>query len=412
MLTILALCHSYSICDDTFMSQHFEKAKGLAGWLIGRRSLSLGYKKTDPRYGMLPGDDEADNYNRLYLHQMTPLHFFSSNAESYRAFPEIGDVWQKVGKAVNRPDITQHGAKLLATAPLLYHDLHASLNATMEVTASGDRCYSHRVEGNDNLTIGQMSAVYRSYPEVFFSGALTEQQMDDMYKSGQGVTNCTIAGRWMCVGSPSAGTAPFTHVPFGFPFGLLQHDMVERFLLYFFTQSAHANTRGTWTTPESASIDRSHGAISYSAAGVNNVPLSIKWMLVFEEPETHTLWLGKAVPRDWLAVGEQPLVVQRATTRYGRVSFSLAATQSSSAYIVHGNVTLPKSFAAAAPAGGLVVRIRAPLKHAGKLSGVTVGGKAWSGFDAATESIVFTAADLTAELVSSGLPAIVATFAA
>jgi hypothetical protein len=42
MLTILALCNSYSICDDTFLLEHFDKAKGLAGWLIGRRSLSLG----------------------------------------------------------------------------------------------------------------------------------------------------------------------------------------------------------------------------------------------------------------------------------------------------------------------------------------------------------------------------------
>ena len=49
-----------------------------------------------------------------------------------------------------------------------------------------------------------------------------------MYKSGQGLTNCTSTGRWMVVGSPSAGIAPFTHVPFGFPHGLLQHDMVEQ----------------------------------------------------------------------------------------------------------------------------------------------------------------------------------------
>ena len=45
---------------------------------------------------MLPGDDEADNYNRLYYHQKAPLHFFSSVAESYRAFTEIGRVWQVV----------------------------------------------------------------------------------------------------------------------------------------------------------------------------------------------------------------------------------------------------------------------------------------------------------------------------
>ena len=104
---------------------------------------------------------------------------------------------------------------------------------------------------------------------MFFSGALTEQQVDDMYRSGLGVTKCAI-GRWMSVGAPAAGLAIFTHVPFGFPHGLLQHDMVDRFLLYFFAQSAHANTRGTWNTPESASIDRRSGGVTLSLFSTNS----------------------------------------------------------------------------------------------------------------------------------------------
>ena len=205
--------------------------------------------------------------------------------------------------------------------------------------------------------------------------------------------------------------------------------MVKEFLLYFFTQSAHANTRGTWTTPESASIDRRSGAISFSAAGVNNVPLCIKWMLCFEEPETRTLWLGKAVPRDWLVPTEAPLSAQGLTTRYGRVSFTMAATaggvgaegataakseQAAVPYKVRINVTAPASFVAGqrVPAGGLRVRVRAPVEHAGKLSSVTVGGKVWRQFDAAAETIDFSAAALTPALVSTGLPAIVATFGA
>ena len=272
MLTILALYHSYAGGDDAFLLQHFEKAKGVAGWLIGRRSLSLAHERTDARYGMLPGDDEADNYNRLYYHRRPPLHFFSSTAETYRAFVEIGQVWQQLGASARRADVRDHGAELLKLAPTIYHDLHASLNRSANTTASpSDVCYPHRVEGNGPAAAGQMSAVYRSYPELFFSGALTAVQMDAMLRSGQGRTICPI-GRWMAVGSPAAGLNPFTHVPFGFPFGLLQHDHVEPFLLYLFTQSAHAHTRGTWTTPESASIDRRRGAIAYSAAGVNNVP--------------------------------------------------------------------------------------------------------------------------------------------
>jgi hypothetical protein len=175
-------------------------------------------------------------------------------------------------------------------------------------------------------------------------------------------------------------------------------------------------------TPESASIiDRSH-EVSYSAAGPNNIVVALKWLLVFEEPETRTLWLGKAVPRDWLVPGESPLVAEGVTTRYGRLSFSLQAVSAvdavRSGYAVHANVTLPPSCgtgvggAGSQPAGGLVLRIRAPMAHAGKLSGVTVGGQAWAHFNASAETIEFTAAQLTPALVESGLPAIVATFAA
>ena len=149
--------------------------------------------------------------------------------------------------------------------------------------------------------------------------------------------------------------------------------------MHFYAASAHGYTRGTWTTPASSNLaNRDEPAVEYTSTGVHTVPVYLKWMHVFEEPETHTLWLAKALPRDWLVPGEAPLVVERATTRYGRVSFSMTVGTGSS-YTVAVNVTLPASFATAGPTGGLRVRVRAPLAHAGKLSGVTVGGKAWSG---------------------------------
>ena len=56
------------------------------------------------------------------------------------------------------------------------------------------------------------------------------------------------------------------------------------------------------------------------------MPMCLKWMLCFEEPNERTLWLGKALPRDWLVPGEAPLLAQDLTTRYGRVSFSMEVT--------------------------------------------------------------------------------------
>jgi hypothetical protein len=135
-------------------------------------------------------------------------------------------------------------------------------------------------------------------------------------------------------------------------------------------------------------------------------------MLCYEEPEARTLWLAKATPRAWLAPGEAPLVAERLTTRYGRVAFNLTvvAELAGASYAVHASVVLPASVAAAPPPGGLRLRLRAPGAHAGRLSGVTVGGAAWGAFSASEETVDFAAGALTAELIRDGLPRIVATF--
>ena len=197
-------------------------------------------------------------------------------------------------------------------------------------------------------------------------------------------------------------------------YGLLQHDRVERFLLHYFALSAHGYTRGTLTAPEASDVsDRDAPSAPYTAAGEVGATVYLKWLLCFEEPEARTLWLGKATPREWLAAGGEPLLASGLTTRYGRVSFAFhPPARGAAAFAVRVNVSLPPSFATVAPAGGVRVRLRAPLAHAGRLSRVTVGGATWAGFSAAEESVDFTAAQLTAGLLRDGLPRIVATFAA
>jgi len=201
---------------------------------------------------------------------------------------------------------------------------------------------------------------------------------------------------------------------YGLPYGLLQHDMVERFLLHYFAMSAHTYTRGSQTTPEAAHPDRDVASTDYVAAGVVTASTYLKWMLLYEEPDNRTVWLAKATPRDWLAPGTPTLVVTNATSRYGRVSFRVVAASATTAgasdarggYTVHANVSLPAAYA---PPGGLKLRLRVPLPHAGKLKSVTVGGNAWSAVDAAEETISFSAPSLTAATIA-GMKEIVATF--
>ena len=130
-----------------------------------------------------------------------------------------------------------------------------------------------------------------------------------------------------------------TYVAYGMGFGLLVHDMVERFLLHYFAMSAHTYTRGSWTTPEGTIPDRDRGSTDYVAAGVVIAPTYLKWMLLFEEPNTRTVWLAKALPREWLgADAGEPVEVLDATTRYGRVSYTLRAEGGSGGAAAGGGV--------------------------------------------------------------------------
>ena len=410
MLTVLAAFHGYSSGDDALLLRFFPKAKALADWLVSRRASSLHYGSEDPRYGIpLGGDDvqhDADNTVPVMNHDVHPLHWYASAAETYRAFTDIGEVWTAIGKSSGRADVAAHGAQLLKLAPQLYHDLHASMNRTLNASSGGERCWSSTAE----TVAGEET--FRGFSELLYSGALTAQQAADIYLAASGGSSCG-AKRFLTLGSPGVGGATIaTPTSYGFAHALLQHDEVEKFLLHYFAISAHGYTRGTFTTPESSDLaDRDTAPAQYASAGVVAAPIYLKWMLCFEEPQTRTLWLGKAVPRDWLVAGEVPIVAERMTTRYGRVSLSLAVA-SGDGYSVKANVTLPPSFATKGPAGGVRLRIRAPLAHAGKLSQVTVGGKAWSAFDAAEETVDIAAGKLTAELIASGLPEVVATFGA
>jgi hypothetical protein len=135
-----------------------------------------------------------------------PRHFYASAAELYRACREIGLVWAEIGKAAGRDDVVAHGAALLAVAPLLHHDMHASLNRTVATTSNpaAPRHWPFLADVTHSTielecggwgmnwacagetpppAIAQPPAhAYKAYPEMMWSGALTAQQVDDTYK--------------------------------------------------------------------------------------------------------------------------------------------------------------------------------------------------------------------------------------
>jgi hypothetical protein len=70
-------------------------------------------------------------------------------------------------------------------------------------------------------------------------------------------------------------------------------------------------------------MDRTRGAHSpYCLPSQMTVPIALKWLLVYEDPVSGVVTLGRGIPRDRLAHGLS-IKVDRAPTRRGEVSYAI-----------------------------------------------------------------------------------------
>lgn len=185
MLTILALYASYT-GDDEFLMAHFTKAQALGDWCLYRYNISLEYPTTDARHGIPGGDDEADTYiGIMYGDGADWPHFYSSAGEMYRGFNELGPIWTRIGTKAGRNDIIEHGARLTAAAPGILKALRSSVASNTYPTGNplAPRCISTRAdpaEANGEAVCNDATD-FRAVPEMLYSGALSWQQVDDIY---------------------------------------------------------------------------------------------------------------------------------------------------------------------------------------------------------------------------------------
>ena len=178
-------------------------------------------------------------------------------------------MWSVISKDhPTRTDISTHAAELLSVAPKLRSAIQASIAKTsFTITQPGPR------QGKQCIVTGAglsgpggarlpthdsecLDGGGRSYPELFYSGVLTKEQVDTIYETLTTSNNTKYGTRPMTLGCCGYNNKQVTFWAYGLPYGLLQHDMIERFLLHYFAMSAHTYTRGTWTTPEAVHPDR------------------------------------------------------------------------------------------------------------------------------------------------------------
>lgn len=372
MLTVLAQFANAG-GDVAVLQRNRVRIDALTRVLLGMRDKANALPATDPAHGLIAGWSEADAVldpdPQRYLQP-----YFSNTTEAARGFRDLGNVWRRIGDA-------EWGGKLVAEAEAMRRDLAVAFgqsqltdgNANVLPAIAGVKQPFHIAVVADRLDPQHRS--YRAYMEMLHSGSLSREQVGGIvaYRARH---HDTLLGIPTAYGYDTGEVAGF--LAYGHGYGLIQHDFIRQSLLLTYSLAAHQYTRGTWLAPETRQLIRDTDAAPYCTPAQLSVPLLLKWLLVFEDPENETLWLAKGAPRDWLTAGNH-VEVTGATTRWGRVGYRLQ----SNGRRIEARVDLP--------AGGITAETRLRMRAAGPMKSVTMNGKRWDKFDAAGEFVTIPA---------------------
>lgn len=351
---------------------------GITKLLLALRDEALKLPASSAAHGMLSGWDEADScLEKNPSRYLQP--YFSNSTEAARGFRDLGRVWMRLGKKKADADLAAWGERLLQEAARLRKDIDQAMarsllkvdGAPMLPAIAGAK-ESFDVVVRRDLADPQFRA-YRTYNEMMYSGSLSAEQV-------RGIVDYRSHHRDVILGLPLAyNKQEFAgFLAYGYGYGLIQSDMIREALLLMYSDMAHQYTRGAWMAPETRRPLVSEDATQYCTPAQLFASLMTRWLLVFEDPESDTLWLGKAVPRRWLEDGKI-IAVADVPTRWGRIGFTIRSRVAQGE--VSARLELPKA--------GLPALTKLRLRPSGeaRMKAVTLNGKPWPQFDPTTEVV-------------------------
>ncbi|MBA7645661.1 hypothetical protein ES703_53419 [subsurface metagenome] len=372
-LTMLAQYYNYTK-DHALLLKHYKRIRTIIDNLLSLREEAKKLPKDDPAYGIIVGCSEIDN---LLLSDPTPtlLPYFSSNVEVLRGFHDLGEVWISIGKKLLREDLVKEGEELKRESAEMKEDTYKSIEKSMlrDLVPPHLPAVAGAKEPYDKIKGVRLPISGRCYPEMLHSGVLTRDMVETIIRYQE-------KHRGSRLGIPGGGRSAFRS--YGYGYGMLQHDFVREFLLLYYAHMIHMHTRGTWTGCEGGNYDRSQPSGPYATPTQVTIPCLTKWMLVFDDPNSSTVWLARGVPRRWLEDGKT-IRVKGAPTKWGIISYEISSKMAQGRIKVELN--LPEEGFGAA----IHLRLRTPAKQ--KIQSVEVNGKTWMNFKPEEETVVLPA---------------------
>jgi hypothetical protein len=350
--------------DKALIEKHRGKIEAMATLLAELHDEALQRPVTDRGYGLLHGWCESDSC-------LTPdpsvwdKPYFSNSAFTVRGWRDLAAVWR---------ELSLSGAEALAgewlrRAGMLQAQLVKSIDANLRTDKKPP--YIGPLPGTtktfrESFTDhgpNEQGWTHRCYAELLQPGVLPERQANAIIDCMRAYGATTLGVVANVEPANPDGRNILGFISYGYAQELLRLGRIEEYILFLYAHRYHDHSRGSWTAGEVAGITGDSALFCIPAQ--QTIPLLVRWMLVFEDQDEDRLYLGRAIPRAWIAAGK-PISIEGAPTRWGRVDFSLVPRGEE----LVANVALPET--------GEVPRefeVNFRLPEGKKLAGIAANGQ-------------------------------------
>lgn len=368
-LSLIARYFNYTH-DGELFQKHRAKFEATAAILTGLHDESLRLPPDDPGYGLIHGWNESDScLMRTPMTWWQP--YFANSAFAARGLKDLARTWRMLNRGKADAGMEQLAAEWLRHSQSLAHTMTGSVQKN--VRRDMNPPYIGPLPGA-TLTFRESMAKEHPSPQQWPHRAYAELLQADVLppELANLVIDCmraygaTTMGVVANVGRPSTDDREILgFISYGYAQMLLRLDRIEEYLLFLYAHRFHDHTRGSWTAGEVSGI--AGGTALFCIPAQQTIPLLVRWMLVLEDSDEDRLYLGKGLPAEWVVSGQE-IGIEEAPTRWGRVSFRMAAKDGNR---IIATVALPKD-----GGGPRVLHIKLRLPHGRKLHAITANGKA------------------------------------
>lgn len=330
----LLACYYWYSQDTSLYTENIQQIDKIVGFLHSSREESLkAFSPDDPRYGMVKGILSCDWWRK------PPDYYYTNDGPIWEGLRDYAQMLQDIGVSMGRYYLVTKGKALAQYAK----EYHAILRRSLETAKehNGNKLtyiHVHPILGNPKRPVqciyltnawARAQRRFHDSPRLAGSDLLTDEErrcvFDFEFNHDQTVLGVrrygpSVLDNFQCYNSA---------------FQKLRLGMVREYLMEYYGTIQALLGPGLWSGFEQTQVipldgekgrRNGHGKYCESPRLFGLEGAHPTWPIVrltkqifaFDEPDGDAVWIGRGIPRHWLASG-RPVSASRLPTRYGKL---------------------------------------------------------------------------------------------